>query len=71
MILQSELNKDEFNTQEKVEKYFQIKEENENNQNIKHGLFDSFQISSYLKFLAPTGNNFISELQWKRPLSPS
>jgi len=32
--------KEEFNTQEKVEKYFANKEETEDNKNIKQGLFD-------------------------------
>jgi 4-alpha-glucanotransferase len=46
--------KEEFNTQQKVEQYFLSKEDNEENRNIKQGLFDL--ISNVILFDAPGAN---------------
>jgi len=46
--------KEEFNTQQKIEEYFSTREDNEDNRNIKQGLFDL--ISNVILFEVPGSN---------------
>ena len=57
--------KEEFNTQQKVEQYFATKEDNEDNRNIKQGLYDLISNVILFEVAVQTGNNFISGSQLK------